>query len=537
MNRKLFSFFLLLTLILTACIKERFDPGKFDPSVSLDPGLAVPVGFSTLRVEKFLRDASNDSILFIAPDGFVSVVYKKNVVSGNLTDMISIPPASYVHTVNNETGVDMILDLITDPVIYNYDLPIPVSLNTNNAEVDSIKLLSGSLLTGINVSGLSGTIEYVFPGLRKNGDTLRIHTPLAQPVPVSLTGYTLICTNNGTTGNLLDCSVSLTIENSTGTIAPGAPIMTVTTDISDLMFETIYGNFEGFEIPIDPIQYAPGIFNNIVKGSFEFAAPKISLYLSNSIGAAAGIAFTELKVVDSDNLVHVLSGPGVPTPASPKVIAYPSLSQEGESVNDSIIFDNTNSNLSELLVLNPDSISLTAIASLYPPENNQPAFLRYDSKYSIDAAFDLPIWGNASLELVQDTLEFSYLGTSLPVPREIDSLIVRLIVWNQFPVSVKPQIYLLDENRLLLDSLFHDEQAIDGAKETDSDGKFKPLEQKISIGLSAETIQYLTQTHYIVTSGKIETSNFPDYVKFYTDYILKYNIGLIAQLTINTGEK
>jgi hypothetical protein len=102
---------------------------------------------------------------------------------------------------------------------------------------------------------------------------------------------------------------------------------------------------------------------------------------------------------------------------------------------------------------------------------------------------------------------------------------------------VIPQAYFLDGNGTLLDSLFTEEQQIAGAEDTDGDGiadakKLPPTD----IELPHEKISLLEQTRYIVTRGKVITSNYPDEeVKFYSSYYLDYHVGLILQVKTNTG--
>jgi hypothetical protein len=304
------------------------------------------------------------------------------------------------------------------------------------------------------------------------------------------------------------------------------------------LYETIFGDFSGLEIDIPSIEYAPGVFSQVAEGQFEFAAPKISLFFTNSVGAAGGIAFRQIEAIDRNNIHHSLSGPGVPTPDDPKIIAYPTVNLIGDAVNDSLIIDATNSNLPVVLGVNPDTIIISALASLDPPEDGSTAFLRYDSRYSVDASMEIPMWAKAEFFVLLDTLEFDYLSTSLPVPEELERLIVRINIINGFPVEVIPQVFIFDENFVLLDSLFSGTEGIEGADDTNGDGKVDPQSQDpLEIDLSKTTIENLSNTHFIVTRGKLATTGYPDRdVKFFVDYYLYYNIGLIAQLKINTGK-
>jgi hypothetical protein len=207
-------------------------------------------------------------------------------------------------------------------------------------------------------------------------------------------------------------------------------------------------------------------------------------------------------------------------------------------MKDSLIFDRTNSNLNDLLASKPDSISMTASARIIPLTGTGTTYISHDSRYDVTAAIELPLWGKAEFLILLDTLAFDYLSTTLPAPKELERVIVHLNITNSFPVTLYPQIYLLDENRMLLDSLFTGEEKIEGASDTNNDGIADPHKQDpIDIDLTRDKIDNLSNTHYLITRGKIMTTNFPvQDVKFYLSYYLDYNIGLIAQLKINTGK-
>lgn len=539
----MFPFRLALVILLftaSSCIKERFDPGAFDASLSLEPGLAVPVGYSTLRVEKYLRDASEDSIQIIASDGFLTLRYSRNVFSAAMDGLLSLPPVNVNTSLPNLTGADIFLPPGSDTLEFSDTVSIPFGLAETTARIDSIRLLSGTIETAISAPGLNVTISYEFPGFLLDGSPLILPPDLSgSGFNQSLEGYTLVARHETGTPNLLDCYISISITGTSTVIPQNSDILALQVNLANLNFETLYGDFTGFNIPIPSFQYDPGVFNTIVSGSFELAAPKIGLYFQNSVGAAGGIAFSQLETLDRNGVRRSLSGTGVPVPSNPRIIRYPGAEEEGQIIEDSIIIDQNTSNLPEILGSNPVSIFITAGASLAPPEDGTSAFLRHDSRYVVDALLEIPVWGKADFLIMLDTLSFDYLSTGLPVPEEIERLIVRIILKNGFPVEVKPQVYFLDENYALLDSLFNGNEAIEGGKDVNGDGKVDPETQDpFDIDLTREKIESLSETHFIVTRGGISTTGFSEDrdVKFYAGYALEYNFGLIAQLKIAAGK-
>jgi len=96
----------------------------------------------------------------------------------------------------------------------------------------------------------------------------------------------------------------------------------------------------------------------------------------------------------------------------------------------------------------------------------------------------------------------------------------------------------LDENRVLIDSLFTGSEKIEGATDTNGDGKADPEKQApVDIDLPRSKIDNLFETRFILVKGSIMTTDFPAIdVKFYSTYFLDYNVGIIAQIKVKTGK-
>ncbi|MBI5009289.1 MAG: hypothetical protein HZB98_06505, partial [Bacteroidia bacterium] len=248
--------------------------------------------------------------------------------------------------------------------------------------------------------------------------------------------------------------------------------------------------------------------------------------------------FDRIDAIDQSGINHPLSGPGVPVQASPKVIGYPSLNQAGQTISDSLILDRNNSNLSDFIASSPDSISVEGSAEIVQLSGTATTFIRNDSRYRVSVEVEIPLWGKADFLILLDTLTFDYLSSSLPPPEEIEKLIIRTSITNSFPLTAHPQIYLLDENRVLIDSLFTGAEKIEGATDTNGDGKADPLKQSpIDIELTRSEIDNLLDARLLLIKASIVTTDFPGIdVKLYSTYYLDYNVGLIAQIKVKTGK-
>ena len=537
MNR-LNCILLLLTLSLNSCIKEEFDPAKFDASLNLKPGLAVPVGFSHLEIEKYLTDSAYADQLHIGEDGFLSLYYSTNVVSGTMSDLLSFPPISVNNTLINSTGLTIDLQLPGTSLDISDSISVPVTLVQTTARLDSIHLLTGTLQVDITSTNINGTVIYLFPGLKLNGLPYTITRNFSNPdFTLNLANYSIIPEHDAGGNNILKCFLSVHLQNPSGPVSAGSLIFSSQVNLTALSYETIYGDFSGYNISLPPFNFATDFFSKIDGGQFEFFDPKLKLLFTNSVGVPLALSFNRFDAVDRNNNRLPLTGTGVPLPTNPKIIGYPSLNQAGQTINDSLIIDRTNSNLPALLASNPDSISMSASAGINPVSGNTTTFINHDSNYDVTAAVELPLWGKGEFLIMFDTMKFDYLSTTLPAPEELERVIVRINITNSFPVAMNSQIFMLDENHVLLDSLFTQELKIEGASDTNNDGMADPHQQDmIDVDLPRSKIDILNNTYFLVTRGRITTTDFPvKDVKFYISYYLDYNIGLIAQLKIKTG--
>ena len=539
MKTDLRSLGLLILLISSAgCIKEKFDPSNFDASLDLSPGLAIPIGFSHLGIDKYLADTTLNDLLRVSKDGFVSLYYSAEIDSGVMEDIFSINDASVNNSIVNQTGSVIFLNVPGTTLDLVDSVLIPITATQINARVDSIKLLSGTVQLDLTSGNLTGTITFQIDGLVLNGIPFTITRNLANPdFTISLAGYTLITEHDISGNNVLKCKMAVHLQSPSGPVNPGGTIVDIRADISNVSYETIYGDFGGYRIDFPAQTISTPFFSQITDGEILFADPKIKLFFLNSVGVPFGIYFSRIDAIDRNNLHFPLTGPGVPSSTNPKIIGYPSLSQAGQSISDSLVIDKDNSNLPDFIATSPDSITINASAvinSLTPPSTS---FINHDSRYKVSAAIELPLWGKADFLILPDTIDFDYLSSAIPPPEEVERLIVRTSIINSFPVTVYPQIYLLNENYMMLDSLFTGKEKIEGASDTNGDGIADPHKQPpIDIDLPRSRIDNLLNCSYLLSKGRIMTTDFPSLdVKLYSSYFLDYNVGVIAQLKIKTG--
>lgn len=524
---------------ITGCIKEVFDPQNFDPSLNFTPGIALPLGFARLSFEKYLEETSLDEELEISADGFLSIQYSTEIDSGVMSDIFTIDDASVTGSVLNQTG--SVLNLATAGMSFNAadSVFLQITSSKPDATIDSITFRSGTISIDITSTSLTGNITISIINLVKNGIPFTSSRSLLNPdLTIQLSDYTLV-PGHGTEGNnFLKCILELNIQTPSGPVNPGQTLLSAGINLTGPAYETIYGNFEGYRIDLPAQSVTTSFFSQMSGGHLYFADPSFRLYFENSIGIPFGLYFTTIDAIDDANIHYPLTGPGIPSSTSPKIIRYPGLTQPGVILSDSLVIGRSNSNLPDFISVFPDSVVISGGVMIANPDPPGTTFIKYDSEYKISATIELPLYGKADFLILLDTMTFDYLSSSLPPPEELEKLIVRSSIINSFPVSAQPQIYLLDENQVLLDSLFSWNEVIEGAADTNGDGKADPHKSApIDIDLPRSKIDALFDTRYIIVKARLSTTDYPDTdVKLYSSYYLDYNVGVIAQLKIKTGK-
>ena len=117
-------------------------------------------------------------------------------------------------------------------------------------------------------------------------------------------------------------------------------------------------------------------------------------------------------------------------------------------------------------------------------------------------------------------------------------VVIKLSTVNKLPIELGLQVFFMDESELVLDSLFHGDPVFLSSSEVDSEGKLsRASEDSQSIDLPAEKLGILEETEYLWIKARIVTGGSAgQFVKFYTDYTLDFEISFYAEFRINTRE-
>ena len=406
-----------------------------------------------------------------------------NTLEDSLHFTYSVPTATY----NN--------------IPYEFTGTIPPAVGGEASYIDQTENLAGYLF---NLRGI-GPVEQIYGDLNGNDniddDTVN-------------TFYQTLVARIDSTGEL----ISLSLDDS----------VYIHIDFADIVPEYAVGWLGKDTLPYAS-EIESDVFDRIAGGEIDLEDVRLSMTVTNEIGAQAGAQINELMSINTSSGnqytldVSNLDQPfTVDKPNDPHSIDIPV-----EAVVNSLEINESNSNTSELIENLPDRFIydidlITNPVASYPGLALGTDFIYYGDEMSADLNIELPLsLISNSLSLV-DTTDFNLAGETI---EDINNGNLILYVENSFPLKVKIQLYMLDENLDVFDSLMYGQQIIQaGAVNTTTGIVTSPELTKITIPVSGAKLDALANTQKIKIIAMFDTSPASQFVKIYSYYYINFKI-------------
>lgn len=542
-QKHLYFLSMLLIMFHFACVNEEFDPELLSKEIQTEPSAAVPVGYITLSLDEFLTDSTKPEQLTIDDDGFLTLKFNKQVFSRKASELfeINLVNSSFSKINDSDTilPVNSLVSLnITDTLFIDFELN-----NKSESVLDSITFDAGALNIDVSpVEEFDWNMEMNFAGLVKNGQTCKASFSSSEAdLSIDLSDYTLVLSGTENGNNKLVIIYELTINNSDFDILPGETILDFQFATADLEYYSIFGYLGTRVIEISQQSFDIDFYNKIIDGYFHFENPQLNIIINNSFGVPLSLYFNSFIANTREGEQIEITGSGIPSETNPEEIDYPDLSQVGDSVQDSIFLETSNTNLFTVLENAPQEIQFGLSSILNHETGEIQNFITKNSSYDIDLQLVLPIWGYSDFLLMQDTIDFNISEIYAEDIEQIQRLIFRLNITNGFPVEIDTRVYFADNEYSILDSMFTSTEKIIGASDTDGDGIADPNEdQTVDVELDSERVDKIQDAKYLIMQGRISTTNAdsspPESHKFYSDYKIEAYIGVIADLELNSDD-
>jgi len=145
---------------------------------------------------------------------------------------------------------------------------------------------------------------------------------------------------------------------------------------------------------------------------------------------------------------------------------YPTLDEVGQTKTTTYAFSKENSNIDTLLGSKPIAIDYDFDATTNPDNiSTIRGFVTDESEYVVNVDVELPIFGRADRFLAVDSFDVNFSSYD-----NVESAEFKVVSENGIPLEIAMQMYFVDANDNVLDSLLMDDLTLIEAAPVDGDG-------------------------------------------------------------------
>lgn len=528
---------LLITLFITGCWKDRFDFDSISTPDTWNPDVCAPLVHSNMTMKDILNDWDHNNLFQEDATGFLYLVYWNTVYSRSAAEMLAIPNqnvnTNFPFSVTGTLPYGM--DVTAPPYTRTYSFAMP-----NNEVLDRAVLnpqiagVVGGYLVFQATSDLNhnATINISIPAATKGGipfsQNIEYTSGMTLNQSIDLSGYEIQFNNTAPNVNAIDITYTVTIHGS-GAANNSPYTFNMNESFQILSFHAMYGDFkqQTFALPNDTVGLR--IFDNNIEGLIDFENPYLHLWAYNSMGVPFSLAMSNFTALSDINGSLVVNG--YPNPWN---IPAPTLAQIGQTVSTMFTMDKTNSNIKNAINLSPQKF-VVDVAGMYNPAGGTSSnFVIDTSRLAVNVQIELPLYGKAWDFRLADTLDFKF-GEDAKMD-QVEYMSFRVNTDNGFPVDGIMQVYFLDQNNVILDSLLVPAQQVISAAAVGAAPDYRVTTHataRVESRIDQPRLTNLEPTQKIVVLAKLATiSNGTQIVKIYSDYSLDVRIGVRAKFNV-----
>lgn len=521
-NLKVSSVLLLLVLSLSSCIKK--DDFDFDRMArnEYESEWAIPV----INKRYFLSDMIADSATSVIQDDntFLTVVhYTGDLWTTTAEELIFVPDQSFSFSETVPAPMSAPVGGFEEMVINSH-----IQLDFSPIEIDSILFKAGVFKAFINTNiNHKCDIEIILPQItnRQNNQPLVLsqtmnsdgNTPASGNTNLSLTNYKMSLPAN----SQLEAVCKLKVYNDGHPFNQPTYSIDINTAIEDIKFKLMFGYFGMVsENLTDTIEMK--LFKKHFQNSIQLSELKAHLFMKSSFGMPLRFRVDNFSIYTGGEERYVIA-PGYQVDGP-----YATVNQVGQMIEKhDTTFLNPN-----VLEISPKYMAFDASGILNP--NNDPSirnFVTDDSKYSIDARLELPMEGRAIYFTYKDTMEFFFEDLSV-----LENMIFKVNVENRFPIDAKMQIYITDENYVVLDSLFLSQDVIPSATVGPAPTYYTttPGTKTMEVPFGSQRLENIYNSKWLIVEARLNTYDSGNqFVRLYGNQSLYVSAGTRVKLKID----
>ncbi|MFN8257568.1 MAG: hypothetical protein U0W24_17870 [Bacteroidales bacterium] len=521
-----------------ACIKEKFDQDLLSRDFFDSTTVAVPVGYDSTTLLQILQPQIDSGFLIVENDGLLRFRFNSGSLTVTDSDLIQYPVFDTVWSVYNTTGLPIDLNPAGTQVQINqtFYLDFGFSQRQRGEITDSLLLNNMEMNLDVQAAGtLNASLNAAFPGIRYNNLVYDKNLVVSSSNHFSdLMAFTVYPDNSQNPKNLVEVNFTLTLHQTARIIAPGEKIVDLTLRFLNIDYNTFYGYIG--QVSLSPPSIGPGrieLLNNNLSGYFNFVNGYFDLLYQNQLGVPFSFNlsnFSYATYYTPDNSL-VYQNNSVPTGNTD--ILYPSISQEGQTINGEGLILTGPVQMAFNDYYSLLNASLTGQAN--PQGNAGTNFVKKGTELNIVTGYTLPFEGNTDNLMLTDTVNFPLSAFFSSTLGNMQRLLFVMNFTNAVPMDAQTQVYFCDLAGNHLDSMFQIPVLVPGSSNADGEGKIAPQPAPpVKAEILASRIPGIMQTDYLLVVSKLKTieysNNPPRPWKFFRDYFFYVNIGVAATL-------
>lgn len=329
-------------------------------------------------------------------------------------------------------------------------------------QLETLRLKSGTMNFQIYSSVTDDVnVQVIFSNLMKNGQPFTFTEQLIyqgqapqefQLDPIDVTGYSLSLDNE-----------EMTVEYIATKVSDGSRVMldAVGGWGRNWAYDFVAGNFAADQFGMEQDTLTIDLFDLGFEGELSLADPQLHLDFENSFGLGIRTRITQLTMINAAGASVSLSGQFA---QEGFLLDAPNFNEVGMAKSSTLTLNKDNSNIVEMLAIQPQKIIYQLSGEINPDNNSAIAFIQPQSKITTSIRATVPAHGTFKMQTTQET------AVDFGQPDQLKSASFKLITTNGMPFGAQVQFYFLDDSNTILDSLFNNQEMILTAPSLDADG-------------------------------------------------------------------
>jgi hypothetical protein len=435
---------------------------------------AIPLIDSKKSFRDIINGFDKQAFLQIAPDGSLVLQYKGDFIARSSLDIFS----------SFQNAIFPVLDTA---------MSVPFSL-PKGVHVDYVDIKQGALDWFMRSPNDPLNVTLRIPQMTKNG------VPFEEKFAVTSFGYKGTLDMKGWRIEALNDSIYVYHDarksNGERVNLKGNGVF----NIKDFQFQFVKGflGVDTFDVPRDTIKM--DFFENWRQGEVRFEDPKMKITLDNSFGLPVR-SFARVADVISINGQHLSLKSALTKGID---INYPKLNEIGQSKRTSVILDKNNSNLADIINLNPVAIDYDIDGITNPdPALKQTGFMTDTSAFKLQMEIDLPIYGTAKNFVINDTFSID-----LSQYTNVNFAELKIITDNGMPIDLSMQGFFANANGTVIDSFYNASTAILRGAPVGNDGLPRSIQSAENvIKLDVEKLKKILPSKKLIIRYSFSTTN------------------------------